>query len=238
MNARGSLAALLLVLPLAASAASPLVGKWVKNGAPYADVRADGTATLRGERVAWKADGKTLTLVYGNGAVEVMSWKISGRTLTVEMGGQTDSAERAGAPAEGKKGAKDAKAAPAAAEKAGGDKLSKLLMSSAWCYMRYNKIAGTTHTERVTFRADGTWSSGARGEVYSSGANGTAYGQTDTASGGRWKTKGSTWLTTTGASLLMSKGNGPLEDVGLSVSQNSNGYPILNAAGKEYSSCR
>jgi hypothetical protein len=227
------LLAVLLAAPSPVLAASPLVGKWEKNGAPYSEVFADGTGVVRGERVAWKADGDKLALFYEDGRVERMTWKIAGRTLTVTMGGQTDAVTRAGgaAPAGGK-GAKKA-----AADKAGGDKLSKLLMSSAWCYLRYNKISGSTHTERVVFRPDGTWASGARGETYSSGANGVAYGQTDSSSGGRWKTKGSTWLTTTGASLLMSKGRGPLEDVGLALSQNSNGYPILNAGGKEYSSC-
>ncbi len=231
--------ALALLLAVPAAAASPLVGKWEKGGSPYAELRADGTGSVRGEGVAWSADAKTLTLIYEDGTVEAMSWKLKDQTLTVNMNGQADVMTRAGAKAKSKPGAKSGgKAAAAEApSKAGGDKLSKLLMSSAWCHFRYNKVSGTSKQERVVFRADGTWSSGARGETYSSGMYGTVSGQTDSSAGGRWKTKGSTWLTTTGASLLMSTGNGPLEDAGLSISQNSNGYPILNAGGKEYSSC-
>jgi hypothetical protein len=80
------------------------------------------------------------------------------------------------------------------------------------------------------FRKDGGWDSGARSESYSSGAFGSVAGQTDSGAGGRWRVRGDR--------LLMSEGGGALEDVGLSVSRNSNGYPILHAGGKEYSQCR
>ncbi|MBI5247414.1 MAG: hypothetical protein HY923_09545 [Elusimicrobia bacterium] len=39
------------------------------------------------------------------------------------------------------------------------------------------------------------------------------------------------------STMLLSEGAGELGDAELKVSRNSNGYPILNAGGKEYSSC-
>ncbi|UPT74834.1 MAG: hypothetical protein M0D55_03720 [Elusimicrobiota bacterium] len=216
------LAAALLALAPSAFAASPLVGSWNKDGAPAAEVRVDGTATVDGEAVRWKASGNTLTLRYADGRVEVMEYALRGDVLTVTMEGESETYTRAGK-------AKAAKAKGPAPTPAGKDKLSTMLTGSAWCWMRYNKIAGTTKQERVVFDRSGAWGSGARGETYSSGMHGTAYGQTDSSSGGRWSVKGK--------SLLMSEGGGALEDVGLSVSYNSNGHPLLNVAGKEYYSC-
>lgn len=217
-------ALLLFALVPSAFAASPLVGTWNKDGVPSAEVRADGTATVDGETVRWKAAGKTLTLSYADGRVETMAYALDGDALTVTMEGESEVYTRAKPKKAGK-----AAAAPAATP-AGKDKLSTMLMGSAWCYFRYNNVSGTSKQERVVFNKNGTWSSGARGETYSSGMYGTASGQTDSSSGGRWAVKG--------GDLLMSEGGGALEDVGLKVSKNSNGWPILNAGGKEYSSCR
>lgn len=217
---RAALLAVLLWPAAARAATSPLVGTWMKDGAVYSEVRADGTGRVHGQNVRWKADAKTLSIFYPSGEVEVMSWKIAGKTLTVTMGGQSDVMTRGGGKA----------AAAPAATKAGGDKLSKLLLSSPWCSFTYNKISGSSHQERVVFRADGTWGSGARGESYSSGQYGTVAGQTDSASGGRWQVKsGELWL---------ASGGEPLQNAGLTVTQNSNGYPILKTGNKEYSSCR
>lgn len=217
-------ALLLLALATPASAASPLVGSWNKDGVPASVVRADGTATVEGEAVRWKASGKTLTLTYADGRVETMAYVLDGDTLTVTMEGESEVYTRAKPAAKGK-----ASAAPAPTP-AGKDKLSTMLTGSAWCYFYYNKISGTSKQERVVFNKNGTWGSGARGETYSSGMYGTVSGQSDSGSGGRWAVKG--------GSLLMSEGGAALEDVGLKVSKNSNGWPILNAGGKEYSSCR
>ena len=123
--------------------------------------------------------------------------------------------------------------APLARKKASAgskDELSALLLSSPWCSFSYNKVSGASRQERVVFWADGTWGSGARAESYSSGAYGSVAGQRNSGSGGRWQARG--------GRLLMSEGNGPLEDVGLTVSRNSNGYFILKAEGKEYAQCR
>ena len=217
-------AKLLLLIALFARpafAADPLIGSWDKDGAPASVVRADHTARIGTDEVKWVADGKILRLTYANGETETMTYAIRGNVLTVTMEGESEVYTRSAA-----KGAKTAKAP---AEKAGSDKLSTLLLSTPWCHFRYNKISGASHQERAVFRRNGTWDSGARGETYSSGANGTVSGQSDSSSGGRWKVKG--------GSLFLSEGAGELEDAGLKVSRNSNGYPILNAGGKEYSSC-
>ena len=205
----------------AASAADPLVGSWDKDGAPASVVRADHTARIGTDEVKWSADGPILLLTYANGETETMTYTIKNNVLTVTMDGESEVYTRSAKPA------KAAKAPPA--EKAGGDRLSTMLLSTPWCHFRYNKISGASHQERVVFRRNGTWDSGARGETYSSGAHGAVSGQSDSSSGGRWKVKG--------GSLLLSEGAGELEDAGLKVSRNSNGYPIFNAGGKEYSSC-
>lgn len=219
-----ALALAVLLLPAAARADSRLLGTWNKDGRPFARLEAGGAGRVDDDAVRWKADGKTLTLVYGDGTVESMAYALKGDSLRVMMDGEPATFTRAGGKAKG------GQAAPAAAAPAGRDELSALLLSSAWCHFRYNKLSGSSSQRRVVFARDGSWSSGARSESHSSGASGTVAGQSDSSSGGRWKAGG--------GRLLMSEGGGALEDVGLSVSRNSNGYPILDVGGKEYSQCR
>jgi hypothetical protein len=113
---------------------------------------------------------------------------------------------------------------------AGNDQLSQLLTSSAWCSFSYNKISGTSAQTRVTYSRNGTWSLGGQTETYNSGANGTVAGQYNSNNGGLWEVRN--------GQLYGSYGNAPVELVQpFSVTRNSNGYPILNVLGKEYSSC-
>ncbi len=225
MTKRLLLAAVLLLSAPVARSAAPLVGVWNKNGAPYAELRADHTGQVGPESVKWVADARSLTLTYANGKKDTMAFILDKNVLTIIMDGEMETYTRGGS----KSAASKSKTAKAPLEKAGKDKLSTLLLSSSWCSFSYNKFSGASHQERVSFRSNGSWDSGARAESYSSGAAGTVAGQTDSSSGGRWQVKGS--------SLLMSRGGAPLEDTGLSVTRNSNGYPILNTGGKEYSSC-
>lgn len=227
MSGMNALLALALAAAPAFAAESPLVGTWLKDGAPFAEFRADGTGRVDHDAVRWKADGKTLVLDYGDGEIERLAYALKGDALKTVMDGETAVFTRAGKPA-AKAAAKSAKPGPAPA-KPGGDSLSKLLLSSPWCWFYYNQHAGTTRTSRVVFRADGTWVSGSTSELYSSGASGTGVVGSNRGDGGRWAVKG--------GRLLMAEGGAPLEDAGLSVSRNSNGYPILKADGKEYSQC-
>ena len=211
---------LLLVLLTASASAgqSRLAGTWLKDGQPYAELKANGTGRVNGGGVLWKEDGRVLTMVAATGESEAMPYTLKGKTLTVRSQGGVVVLVRAGG-----KGAKAGKA------QAGGDQLSKLILSSAWCSFSYNQRTGSSHQERVVFRGDGTWGKGARGESYSSGQYGSVAGQSDSSAGGRWEVRS--------GRLLLSSGGGGLEDAGLEVSRNSNGYPILKSAGKEYSSC-
>jgi len=203
-----------------------LVGIWSKDGAPYAELKADGTGTVNGESVRWDAKGGMLYLLGASGAAGAVPYKIEKGALKTLVDGMPATLTK-GKPS---KGGKSAKASPAKdSTPAGKDQLSKLLMSSAWCSFRYNKVSGASSQSRAVFRPNGTWGSGARAESYSSGAYGSVAGQTDSSGGGRWQVKQ--------GRLLMSEGAGALADVGLTVSRNSNGYPILNADGKEYSQC-
>lgn len=114
---------------------------------------------------------------------------------------------------------------------AGNDQLSQLLTSSAWCSFSYNKISGTSAQTRVQYFRNGTWSLGGQTETYNSGANGTVAGQYNSNNGGLWEVRN--------GQLYGSYGNAPVELVQpFSVTRNSNGYPILNVLGKEYSSCQ
>jgi hypothetical protein len=194
-----------------------LTGLWTLNGAPYAEFKSDGTCWVGQAKGKWKADGKTLVLSYDNGAREVMNFSLSGSSLTVTMNGHSRTLARGqGQPASGRGIPKD--------------QLTALLMSSPWCYFSYNQISGASHQERIVFGAGGLWSSGKRGETYSRGAGGTVAGQKDSRGGGRWLVSG--------GKLLMSEGEAPMQDTGLTVSRNSNGYPVLHSGKKEYSQCR
>jgi len=225
MTKRPLLAAVLLLIAPSVWSVGPLVGVWNKDGAPYAELRADHTGQVGPEAVKWAADARSLSLTYVNGKTETMAFLISNDILTIIMNGEMETYTRGKSRAAGSK----SKTVKSPMEKAGKDKLSTLLLSSSWCSFRYNKISGASHQERVSFRPNGSWDSGARSESYSSGSAGTVSGQSDTSSGGRWQVKGT--------ALLMSQGGGALEDTGLSISRNSNGYPILNTGNKEYSSC-
>jgi hypothetical protein len=65
--------------------------------------------------------------------------------------------------------------------------------------------------------------------MVSSGENGTVFGSGNGSAEYRWRVAG--------GDLLISQQGGPFTPTGLRITQNSNGYPILNVSGKEYSQC-
>jgi hypothetical protein len=211
-------ALLILLLSVLPAAAETLAGTWLKDGRPYAELRADGTGAVEGDPLTWKADAKTVSITDDDGMTAKLPYTLKDGVLTIPVDGVPTKLTRGG------------KAKPAAKTAAGKDELSALLLSSPWCFFSYSQVSGTTKQERVVFAADGTWGSGSRRESHSSGMYGTVSGRSDGQDGGRWVVKG--------ARLLMGEGAAAPEDVGLSVSRNSNGYPILKADGKEYSQCR
>ena len=227
-----------------------LVGPWLLGEIVFVTFNADGTATMDDEQVKWTADGKTLKVTNSEGATDTAGYKLEGETLTMSLAEVPLSLTRGKKGVQPKKPVKDgtddpetmarvqaeleqrAAAARAQAQQpqAASDPLSRLLLSSAWCSFSYNKVSGASRQSRVQFSADGRWSTGSRAETYNSGPNGTVWGQTDTSGGGQWQVRG--------GQLWMSEKGGPLQPVpGFSLSQNSNGYPIIWADGREYSSC-
>ncbi len=107
--------------------------------------------------------------------------------------------------------------------------IAQLLLRSPWCYFSYSQTSGTTRTERVVYRADGTGVQSTGGETYNSGANGTVSGQSQGGTAFRWRVQNGVLMATSDG---VQWGQYPLQ-----ITQNSNGSPIITAAGKEYSMC-
>jgi hypothetical protein len=105
-----------------------------------------------------------------------------------------------------------------------------LLLRSAWCSFKYNQTTGTSNTSRYVFRPDGTGSQGTGAETYSSGYGGTVAGQHQGGQQFRWRMQN--------GMLMFSQDGVNWEPQQLQVTQNSSGYPIIRAAGQEYSTCR
>jgi hypothetical protein len=135
----------------------------------------------------------------------------------------------------GRAGAAQARGAPQPQQGAvqpgpGNDQLSRLIMSSAWCWMKY--ASGNTYQERYVFAANGTWRSSSESEIYSNNqyAGTTAQAVGNSGSGGQWAVKG--------GQLYMSDQETPqLVPVPMQLTQNSNGAPIFVVNGREYYRC-
>ncbi len=82
------------------------------------------------------------------------------------------------------------------------------------------------------FSANGTWSDLSESDIHVNNSIGIAEATSDRQSGGQWVVRG--------GQLLMS--NPPetpqLTPLPLTITRNSNGYPILNSNGREYSQCQ
>ncbi|MBL8951932.1 MAG: hypothetical protein JNK82_14210 [Myxococcaceae bacterium] len=250
----------LVVLAAAPKTDAKLLGTWLAGGAPFVTFRADGTATMEEDRVKWSADGKTLKVVDADGETDTATYEVQGDSLTMTLGGLPLTLTRAGAGVQVKKQGALARRAEkqqepdddaaelaraqaliaaqqpaqqrgARPQAAGSDSLSRLLLSSAWCSFKYSQISGATSTSRVQFFANGTWSTGSSYEAVNSGPNGSVYNSSDSRGSGQWAVRG--------GQLWMADPGEPLQPVpGFAVTQNSNGYPIINADGKEYSTCQ
>lgn len=209
-----------------------LVGTWLAGAEPFFTLAADGSGRLDDAKVRWTADGTTLSVVDAEtGETDRGTYVVEGDRMTLTMAGLPVQLVRAGGR---KQPAKAEAALPAAApppRAAGVDQLSQLLLSSAWCTFRYNQTTGASNSSRVQFLRNGTWSLGARGETYNSGANGTVAGQYDSGDSGQWAVRNGT--------LWMSEGQGPLQPLGgFAVTRNSSGSPVITADGREYTQCQ
>jgi hypothetical protein len=124
----------------------------------------------------------------------------------------------------------------------GNNPLSQLLVSSAWCHFAYagGSSSGTTTQERVVFAVDGRFMQSGGSESSYSGQQRNQYGdqtgawgtgsQNNNAAQGCWRADGS--------ALQLTVGGQSYAPVQLQVTRNSNGYPIINAGGKEYYTCQ
>ena len=242
-----------------------LVGTWLAGTEPFVTFAANGTGTMEDGKLKWTTDGANITITDDTGDVEKATFQIDGDSMTLTVAGTPVPLKRAGAGVAVKKqSALAAKAQKASGEmsdeeadkeamalakawlaangqngqggqqqpkSAGNDQLSRLLTSSAWCSFSYNKISGASSQTRVQYFANGTWAVGGQSETYNSGANGTVAGQYNSNNGGLWEVRN--------GQLWGSYGDAPVQLVQpFSVTQNSNGSPIINSLGKEYSSCR
>lgn len=113
--------------------------------------------------------------------------------------------------------------------------LRQLLLGSAWCSFSYSQASGSTNTSRNVFLADGrllvnTSHEGGTVNQYGGGStpNGSVYSQSSGGGSARWQVRG--------GRLYLDGGEG-FQPVPLSITRNSNGYPIITADGKEYSQC-
>lgn len=197
------------------------------------------------DKAQYQVSGDTLTLTLGGVPLQLTR---AGKGVKVEKAGKLSKAvnkqSEADADAEAlaeaqqylaQQQGRQAQAQPArgaqAPKAAGNDQLSQLLMSSAWCWLKY--ASGNTYQERIVFSANGTWSSNKESEIYGSNQYAGTSAHSVGASGaqGQWAVKG-------GQLYLSDPPETPqLVPVPLQITQNSNGAPIITADGKEYSRC-
>ncbi len=117
----------------------------------------------------------------------------------------------------------------------------QLFTQSAWCHFSYSGTSGggTERNERVVMTLDGRIVSSSKSESSYSGTNTNQYGDQTQAWGAASANAGGDqgcWKVMNGQLALSSDGVN-WQPVPTQVTQNSNGYPIVNAGGKEYSSC-
>jgi hypothetical protein len=226
---RGLLGLALFFLAGVALADSRLVGQWTLGGQPYAVFNKDGSGTLEGESFRWRVNGNRLAIT-ADGETEQVPYSLTGSTLTLTLEGTRLTLQRAGS--SGAKAGTTQRAASPAGGGGTGDSLSRLLLSSAWCTFKYNQITGASSQTRVQFFPNGTYSNSARSDTYTSGRYGSVAGQYGSAASGQWSVR-------QGTLYLSAPPEQPTpQPVELRVTQNSNGYPIIRADGKEYSQCQ
>jgi hypothetical protein len=253
----------LLVLAAAPKLDARLVGTWQVGGESFMTLNANGTGVMEGDAIKWKTDGATLVITDEDGEADKVSYRLDGDALTITMGGMPmqltrggkavkkvtqarrdddgddDAAAMAlaqqflaqqqaqqGQPGAPAKGRPQSGAQPQAA---GNDQLSRLLLSSNWCWLRYSN--GNSYTQKVHFNANGTWQDFSESDIYSNN-----YG-TSIAQATSNRTNGGQWAVKNGQFYLSSPENPQLVPVPLTITRNSNGYPIINAEGREYSMC-
>ena len=204
----------------------------------------EGTASNQTGRIyiaGQLADADALNVVMAEVDAAGNAQQQTARSFVATRAAGGASAANSGTPGAGDPGPGNRGAGPGGPASPGGvvgsgpndRQIAQLLMRSAWCYFRYVSAGGAngrSTTERVVFRADGTGSQTTGSESYNSGSNGTAYGNNNGGQQFFWRIQNGAMIV---SSDRVQWGN----PVMLSITQNSNGYPIITAEGKEYSMC-
>jgi hypothetical protein len=226
---------LILAMVLLASAVSTawasqsLVGTWSLNGQPYMALNKDGNGLMQSGSFTWEVQGKNLIISSG-GVTSILPYRLDGSVLTLQYQNIPYSLQRMGSASTAGQNKSNMESGGNA--KAQSDQLSKLLLSSAWCTFKYNKISGASSATRFQFFNNGTYSNSGRSETYSSGSYGSMAGQHDSDGRGQWAVR-------SGHLYVSNPPEQPnLQPMPLTVTRNSSGYPILNSDGVEYSMCQ
>jgi hypothetical protein len=197
-----------------------------KEGANYTGTIRAGGGSYR--YTARKLGRALIGTFEADGSSYMFQASVDGDQMTFVANGETTLLRRGAVPA-ASAGPAPRESAPAPQGSGQDAQLQRLLVSSPWCYLRYSQTLGSTSTERAVFSADGRLVVQSNYEMVSSGRNGTAYGSNSGGTLYRWRVAG--------GDLHLAEGGGAFQPAGLQVTRNSNGYPILNVGGKEYSQC-
>ena len=207
--------------------------------------RYTGVATYQGAQYpldAQLAGGRLAGSYQAEGTAHPFQAVVLGEVMTLATGSQTFTLRRqSGAVAGALAGPGTGGAMGGPGAQTGGvaatpqdQQIAQLLLRSAWCSSSYRAVPGSSSsgrssTERIVFAPDGTGFRRTGGESYSSGASGSVAGQRSGGEPFRWQLRG--------GALNVSSDGLAWESIPLAISQNSSGWPIVKASGKEYSMC-
>lgn len=215
-----------------------LAGRWLYQQGYAASemvLGANGKGTFDGVPLAYRVQGNQL-FVTMNGGTIAYHFQLKRNQLSLQGGDLNGVVQfmRADQSAAGKSRGPENKQGG----KARDEPLARLLVSSDWCSFSYSGGGGGysssgsyghSSTSRFHLSADGSFVRSSGSESYSSNQYGSVAGQGGNGSSGRWQVRAGV--------LYTSDGNGPMQPVQLTVTRNSNGYPIINANGTEYMQC-
>jgi hypothetical protein len=217
----------------------PLAGRWTYQHDGKASelvLDASGNGSLDGALLYYKVQGNLL-YVSINGGLQAYSFQFVKSSLTIQGGDLAQAVTFTRATQSSNKGAQGAKNTQSG--NTNNDKaLSQLLLANDWCSSSYSGGGGGynssgsyghSSTSRVHFSPDGNVFRSSGSESSSGNQYGSVASQGNRGDGGRWKVSG--------GMLYLSSGNEPMQPVSLSVTRNSNGYPIVKSNGIEYMQC-
>lgn len=211
-----------------------IVGRWIyqqDNVTSEIILNESGEGSFNGMPLNYQIQGEQI-FVSTNGGMQAYFYKLSRNHLILGGGDLATPVQFTRATLS--KGTRGAQTSGSDNDEA----IKRLLLANDWCSFSYSGGGGgygssgsygRSSTSRVHLSPDGTLSRHSGTESYSSGQYGSVASQGNGGEGGRWQVRGGV--------LYVSNGNAPLQPVNLSITRNSNGYPILKADGVEYMVC-